>query len=134
MRRRLFHRKHAQALLLLPLVSLFLLLFTQPRTTGARILVTARFDTALIRVLVGLSVIRGLLVWGRTGDEVERGRSLREEINWRWGEMGVMIVIVARKDDLPVVGTDEMDKHHGEYDGEDQEAAISTWYKHFVYF
>lgn len=131
---RLFHRKHAHALLLLPLVSLFLLLFTRARTTGVRILVTARFDTDLIRVFVGLSVIRGLLVWGRTGDEVERGRSLREEINWRRGEMGVMIVIVVRKDDLPVVGTDKMDKHHGKYDGEDQETAISTWYEHFVCF
>lgn len=139
MRRRSFHRKHAQALLLLPLVSLFLLLFTQSRTTESRILgltvaVTARFDTDLIRVLVGLFGIRGLLVRGRTGNEVERGRVLREEITWRRGEMGVMIVIVAREDDLPVVGTDEMEKHHGEHDGEDQKAAISTWYEHFVYF
>lgn len=133
MKRRLFHRKHAQALLLLPLLPLFLLLFTQPRTTEARILVTARFDIDLIRVFVGLFVIR-LLVRGRTRDEVERGRPLPEEINWRWEGMQVMIVIVARKDDLPVVGTDKMDKHHSEYDGEDQEAAISTWYKHFVYF
>lgn len=101
---------------------------------GLTVAVTARFDTDLIRVLVGLFGIRGLLVRGRTGNEVERGRVLREEITWRRGEMGVMIVIVAREDDLPVVGTDEMEKHHGEHDGEDQKAAISTWYEHFVYF
>ena len=136
MRRRLFRRKHAQALLLLPLV---LLLFTQARTTESRILsltvaVTACFDIDLIRGFVGVFGIRRLSVRGRTGNEVDRGRSLREEINWWRGEMGLMIMIVAWEDDLPVVGTDEMNKHHGEHDSEDQEAAISTWYKHFVYF